>query len=123
MVGPVYALSLAAPRNMERTPMAPSSDDPGPGDPPPADPSIPTEADFVELYEFHGRELYAYLLHQVGDAEAAGECFRNTLLKGWKNRRQTSADRLRPWLYVIARHLADDYFRRLAAAQRAGFDI
>lgn len=66
------------------------------------------------------RPLYRFLLHLLGDAHLAEDCFQETFLRLHRAReRFDGAQRLKPYLYRIALNVARDMRRRHAAQPRA----
>ncbi|WP_046773088.1 sigma-70 family RNA polymerase sigma factor [Jiangella alkaliphila] len=69
--------------------------------------------DVVSAYDEHGRELYAFALHALGDRAQAEECVQDTLVRAWRARTTYRPDRasVRTWLFAIARNLVIDTLR------------
>lgn len=71
-----------------------------------------TPEDGIELvHRLHSRPLYRYLLRvTLGDVREAEDLLQETLLRAWRYLRDHpgDAERLRPWLYTVARRLAID---------------
>lgn len=68
---------------------------------------------FAQLVGRYERELYAYLLNLLGDAQLAEDAFQSTFLQLHLKCDQFQADRsLRPWLYRMAKNQAIDLVRR-----------
>lgn len=66
------------------------------------------------------RPLFRFLLHLLGDAHLAEDCFQETFLRLHRAReRFDGAQRLKPYLYRIALNVARDVRRRHAAQPRA----
>lgn len=69
--------------------------------------------DVVSAYDDHGRELYAFALHALGDRAQAEECVQDTFVRAWRARTTYRPDRasVRTWLFAIARNLVTDTLR------------
>lgn len=68
---------------------------------------------FETLVHRYEKELYGYLRHYLGDAEAAKDVFQQTFLQVHLKCAQFDAERkVRPWLYAVATNQAIDYQRR-----------
>jgi RNA polymerase sigma-70 factor, ECF subfamily len=68
---------------------------------------------FDWLVWYHERELYRYLVGLLGNYEDAYDYTQQTLIKAWENLPMLrDASRFKPWLYMIARNLVNDYWRR-----------
>jgi RNA polymerase sigma-70 factor, ECF subfamily len=71
-----------------------------------------TPEDAMELvYRVHSRPLYRFLLRvTLGDTREAEDLLQETLLRAWRYLQDypSDAERLRPWLYTVARRLAID---------------
>ncbi|WP_052763140.1 sigma-70 family RNA polymerase sigma factor [Jiangella alkaliphila] len=69
--------------------------------------------DVVSAYDDHGRELYAFALHALGDRAQAEECVQDTFVRAWRARTTYRPDRatVRTWLFAIARNLVIDTLR------------
>jgi RNA polymerase sigma-70 factor, ECF subfamily len=69
-------------------------------------------ADAMELvYRLHGKPLYRFLLRvTLGDKREAEDLLQETLLRAWRylQDKPGDAERLRPWLYTVARRIAID---------------
>ena len=67
-----------------------------------------------ELYERHGRPVFAIAYRLLGDRETSEECVQDAFLRVWANASRYDARRSRPstWLYTIVRNLAIDAARR-----------
>ena len=67
---------------------------------------------FASLVQIYEREIYGYLLSQVGNSEDAYDYAQQTFFKAW--RKLSTLDNpfcFKPWLYTIARNLAYDHWR------------
>ena len=70
-------------------------------------------ASFEMLVKRYERELYNYLRHYLGNAEAAEDVFQATFLQvHLKSNRFEQERNFRPWLYRIATNQAIDYQRK-----------
>ena len=67
-----------------------------------------------ELYERHGRPVFAIAFRLLGDRETSEECVQDAFLRVWESASRYDARRARPstWLYTIVRNLAIDAARR-----------
>jgi RNA polymerase sigma-70 factor (ECF subfamily) len=73
-----------------------------------------SDARMAALYRAHANALYRFLLRLTfGDCQAAGELVQQTLLRARRHLDVLApdADRLRPWLFTVARHVAMDAAR------------
>ncbi len=76
------------------------------------------EATLAELYRLHGAHLLRALLRLTnGDHGRAEDILQETLLRAWNNPGAIAdgAERARPWLFTVARRIAIDHFRMVAA--------
>jgi RNA polymerase sigma-70 factor (ECF subfamily) len=76
---------------------------------------------FDAIYREHHRVVYAYLLGQCGNADAAADLLQEAFLRVWRHMaeiRQVPAERRRFYLFATARNLVVDERRRRAARQR-----
>jgi RNA polymerase sigma factor (sigma-70 family) len=61
----------------------------------------------TELYERHGKDLFAYLVRLLGDPAVAEEVLQDTLLAIWRSDRVPRVNgSVRAWLYALARRQA-----------------
>ncbi|RYG33784.1 RNA polymerase sigma factor [bacterium] len=70
---------------------------------------------FDALYDAHHRSLYAFLLGQTGDREAAADLLQESFVRVWKGigkARPIPAEQRGRWLLAIARNLLIDHYRR-----------
>lgn len=66
-----------------------------------------------ELYDVHGRALFAYLCSLLGDSAAAEEALQDTLLAAWRGAaRFQGRSRVSTWLFGIAHRQALTRLRR-----------
>jgi RNA polymerase sigma-70 factor (ECF subfamily) len=73
----------------------------------------PDEEWFNELWHgCHGR-IYRYLVHLLGDQDAAEDRLSETFMTAWRKHRQVPRDHPMPWLYLTARRHAQNYRRSL----------
>lgn len=84
----------------------------------PAAPSTLDDATLAELYRLHGGHLLRALIRIThGDRGRAEDILQETLLRAWRNpaavARGPAASR--PWLFTVARRIAIDHFRMVAA--------
>jgi RNA polymerase sigma-70 factor (ECF subfamily) len=80
-------------------------------------------AAFEELVRRYERELFGYLRHYLGSAEAAEDVFQLTCLQVHLKCDQYEPGRqVRPWLYTVATHQAIDYRRRNRRHRMASLD-
>lgn len=83
----------------------------------PAHSDSPT-AWMAEIYQAHANALYRFLLRlTLGQTQLAEDHLQETLLRAWRHRDSLRADvqRVRPWLFTVARRVAIDAARvRLA---------
>jgi RNA polymerase sigma-70 factor (ECF subfamily) len=66
------------------------------------------------IYRLHGKSLYHFLLRvTLGDRREAEDLLQETLFRAWRYLQENTADveRLRPWLYTVARRVAIDAAR------------
>lgn len=85
----------------------------GPGDPAPAD-----EQALRDLYAAHAPVLLNYLMRLTnGDRHRAEDIVQETLLRAWRHPEARSADGRwsRAWLFTVARRVAIDQARAVAA--------
>ncbi|WP_345419550.1 sigma-70 family RNA polymerase sigma factor, partial [Actinomycetospora chlora] len=70
-------------------------------------------AAFAAIYRRYGDALYAFCLEMLRDPEAAADCVQDTFCTAATRLTQLREhDKLRPWLYAIARHEALARLRR-----------
>lgn len=75
-------------------------------------PSVESPLELV--YRLHGQPLYRFLLRiTLGDRRDAEDLLQETLFRAWKYLQDHAGDaeRLRPWLYTVARRVAIDAAR------------
>jgi RNA polymerase sigma-70 factor, ECF subfamily len=78
---------------------------------------------FEELVHRYEKELYGYLRHYLGDAEAAADVFQQTFLQVHLKCDQFEPGRkVRPWLYTVATNLAIDCQRRKRRQRMGSLD-
>jgi RNA polymerase sigma factor (sigma-70 family) len=79
---------------------------------------------WAELYQRYADPLYTYCVNQLQDRDAAADVLHDTLIVAAERVTQLrDPDRLRPWLYAIARnecHRRRRSHRRLVALEEAG---
>jgi RNA polymerase sigma-70 factor (ECF subfamily) len=73
-----------------------------------------TAGSFVEaLFAKHEREIYAYLLRMLRDADLASDLTQDAFVKAYKNYHSLEkSENARAWLYQIAHRVALDELRR-----------
>lgn len=82
------------------------------------------EAAFCELVHRYERELFYYLWKYLHDAGRAEEVFQATFLRLYQHRYDFKPEqRVRPWLYAIATHLAIDVLRHDARRPTISLDV
>jgi RNA polymerase sigma-70 factor (ECF subfamily) len=85
--------------------------------------SEPDNQVFEELVHRYEKELYGYLRHYLGDAEAAADVFQQTFLQVHLKCEQFEPGRkVRPWLYTVATNLAIDCQRRVRRQRTGSLD-
>jgi RNA polymerase sigma-70 factor, ECF subfamily len=85
--------------------------------------SEPDNQVFEELVHRYEKELYGYLRHYLGDAEAAADVFQQTFLQVHLKCDQFEPGRkVRPWLYTVATNLAIDCQRRMRRQRTNSLD-
>lgn len=70
---------------------------------------------FIAFFDEHNKEIYNYILGRVGySREKAEDLTQDVFLKAWKYRKRYTAQKssLRTWIFVIAKSVLVDYFRR-----------
>lgn len=75
------------------------------------------EATFAAIFERHRDGVYAYLLGRLGDPEPARDLLQETFLRAWRRLTELvemDPDRLRAWLFTVARNLVTDTYRARA---------
>ncbi len=75
-------------------------------------PAGETPLEFV--HRVHGKHLFRFLLRvTLGDRREAEDLLQETMLRAWRHLQDHAADaeRLRPWLYTVARRVAIDAAR------------
>ena len=74
-----------------------------------------SEADFEELYRLELPRIYNYFRYRVGDGPVAEDLTSETFEKAWRNRDRYRHDlaALSTWLFTIARHVAQDNYRKI----------
>lgn len=81
------------------------------------------EAAFCELMRRYERELFYYLWKYLHDAGRAEEVFQAAFVRLYQHRHDFKPDqRVRPWLYTIATHLAIDALRQAACRPSVSLD-
>jgi RNA polymerase sigma-70 factor, ECF subfamily len=81
------------------------------GRPTMTDAELDPDASIDVLYRLHGRPLYRYLLRvTLGDRREAEDLLQETVFRAWRYLQDHSLDleRLRPWLFTVARRAAID---------------
>jgi RNA polymerase sigma-70 factor (ECF subfamily) len=76
------------------------------------------DATMAELYRLHGGYLLRALMRITsGDRGRAEDILQETLIRAWKNPAAIARgpERCRPWLFTVARRIAIDHFRMVAA--------
>lgn len=77
------------------------------------------EAGLAELYRLHGAHLLRALVRIThGDRGRAEDILQETLMRAWRNPQAIAArgpEHCRPWLFTVARRIAIDHFRMMAA--------
>jgi len=76
--------------------------------------NITQEIDWTALYADHVKRIYNFFRYRVGNDQVAEDLTATTFEKAWRKRRQFRGkrDEFVHWLYVIARNVANDYFRK-----------
>ncbi|TCP54076.1 RNA polymerase sigma-70 factor (ECF subfamily) [Tamaricihabitans halophyticus] len=68
------------------------------------------------LHEEHAAALWSYALRLTGgDRARAEDIVQETLLRAWRQLRNTAEPQGRAWLYTVAKHVAIDGWRSAAA--------
>ena len=68
---------------------------------------------FGQLVEAYQRAIFCLVLGKVNDYESARDLTQDTFVQAYLSlHRLSNAERFAPWLYGIARNLANDYMRR-----------
>ena len=84
-----------------------------------ANTKVHTSLPFEEIIRRHEREVARYSLRVLGDSEDAADLCQETWLRAYHTRRRpNSYDRVRPWLYAIARDLCRTRVRESARLAR-----
>jgi RNA polymerase sigma-70 factor, ECF subfamily len=68
----------------------------------------------AELYRRHARAIYRYLFGLTrGDHRESEDCLQDTFVRAWHHlqKRPDDLDRMRPWLFKVARHIVIDELR------------
>jgi len=79
---------------------------------------------FEVLMERYERELFNYLRHYLGNAEAAEDVFQTTFMQVHLKCEQFEEERrFRPWLFRIATNQAIDFKRRNRRFQSVSLDV
>lgn len=77
------------------------------------------EATLAELYRLHGGHLLRALVRIThGDRGRAEDILQETLTRAWRNPQAIDSrgpEHCRPWLFTVARRIAIDHFRMVAA--------
>ena len=85
--------------------------------------SKPDPQVFEELVRRYEKELYGYLRHYLGNAEAAEDVFQQTFLQVHLKCDQFEPGRkVRPWLYTVATNQAIDCQRRTRRHRMSSLD-
>jgi RNA polymerase sigma-70 factor (ECF subfamily) len=77
----------------------------------PSTTELDPDASIDVLYRLHGRPLYRYLLRvTLGDRREAEDLLQETVFRAWRylQDHDLDLDRLRPWLFTVARRAAID---------------
>jgi len=72
------------------------------------------ESPLEVVYRLHGKALYRFLLRvTLGDRREVEDLFQETIFRAWRYLQDhpDDAERLRPWLYTVARRIAIDAAR------------
>ncbi|MGE5530178.1 MAG: RNA polymerase sigma factor [Patescibacteria group bacterium] len=80
--------------------------------------SAGAEALFDVVYDLHRRALYAYFLARTGESETAADLLQELFLRAWRHigaLRGLEAERVRYWLFAVAKNILADHYRRRAA--------
>jgi RNA polymerase sigma-70 factor (ECF subfamily) len=83
-----------------------------------ADKGTLDEATLAELYRLHGGHLLRALIRITnGDRGRAEDILQETLVRAWRNPAAIARGpaACRPWLFTVARRIAIDHFRMVAA--------
>ncbi len=81
---------------------------------------------FDTLYRNHHRVVHAFLVGQCTQPDSAADLLQETFLRVWRHigtARGIPADRLRYWLFAIARNVATDDCRRRAVRHSVECDL
>jgi len=74
-----------------------------------------SEEAFAQLYQLHSNKLYNNILYLVKDAEVAKELLQDLYMKIWEGRVNINPEKpFKSYLFMIARNLVYDYFRRVS---------
>jgi RNA polymerase sigma-70 factor, ECF subfamily len=70
--------------------------------------------DFEAFYQAELPRVYNFFRYRLGDDQLAEDLTAETFAKAWRNRERYREDlgSLSTWLFMIARRLATDYFRK-----------
>jgi len=73
-----------------------------------------TEEEFEHLYQVELPRIYNFFRYRVGDGPVAEDLTADTFEKAWKKRHRYRQDlaSFSTWLYIIARRVAIDHYRR-----------
>ena len=72
-------------------------------------------ANFAELYNAYGRDVYRFALYLSGDAAVAQDITSGVFLRVWMSSEPVRVSSVKSWLFVIARNL---YLHELRHIQR-----
>lgn len=67
---------------------------------------------FGEIVRRYGGGLLGYLIRMCGNRELAEDCFQETFKRVHEKAHTFRGERLKPWLFTIATHIAIDGFRK-----------
>jgi RNA polymerase sigma-70 factor, ECF subfamily len=72
------------------------------------------DSDFEEFYHAELPRVYNFFRYRVGDGPLAEDLTSETFEKAWRNRARYRSDlaAFSTWLFTIARHVAQDHFRK-----------
>ena len=76
--------------------------------------------DFARIFDEHRHGVHAYFLGRTGDRELAADLMQETFLRVWRRQSEVAGldeDRLRAWIFTVARNLAIDTYRSRATGR------
>ncbi|MBI2574179.1 MAG: sigma-70 family RNA polymerase sigma factor [Candidatus Wildermuthbacteria bacterium] len=81
-----------------------------------------SKEEFSRIYDEYIEPIYRFVALKVNAREIAEDLTAEVFLRFWKGRTDTPVQKVRPFLYQIARHVIADHYRKHGGKQTVSID-